>query len=231
MEIPSPIDKNRANCAQSLMRADLIATQFEVPGRLVSTRPLGSGNINDTFLAIYRADSVNFCIIIQRVRKSVFPQPEIIMKNLRQLSEHCIKIINQEIETADRPWECIQIIKTKSDQDYLIDENGDLWRALKFIEAGVVYESVQSLEHAFEVGATLGHFHHMVKDLPYQQFEYSLPNFHIPSYVLLELERAVKNPAAVMSINTSPTTQKALNFVAQRHQKILELEEVVKKGA
>jgi len=212
------------------MRADLIATQFEVPGRLLSVRPMGSGNINDTFFGVFRADSANFCIIIQRIRKSVFPQPEIIMSNLRILSEHCVKVINQEIEQADRPWEFIQIIKTKSGEDYHIDDQGDLWRALKFIEAGVVFESVQSLQHAFEVGATLGHFHHMVQSLPYQQLNYSLPNFHVTSHYLLELERAIKSPAAEMSINTSPTSQKALNFVSQRKGKILELENALKKG-
>jgi Ser/Thr protein kinase RdoA (MazF antagonist) len=212
------------------MRADLIATQFEVPGRLLSIRPVGSGNINDTFLGVFKAEFGNFCIIIQRIRKEVFPQPEIIMKNLRVLSEHCIKIINEEIEESDRPWEFIQIIKTKTGEDYVLDENGDLWRSLKFIEAGAVFESVQSLEHAFEVGATLGHFHHMVSTLPYQQLNYSLPNFHVTSQSLLELEQAVKSPSAEMSINTSPTTQKALNFIGQRKQKILELENALQKG-
>jgi hypothetical protein len=212
------------------MRADLIATQFEVPGRLLSIRPVGSGNINDTFLAVFKADLGNFCIIIQRIRKSIFPQPEMIMKNLRVVSDHCIKIINEEIKNADRPWEFIQIIKTKNGEDYVLDAQGDLWRGLKFIEAGMVFETVQSLEHAFEVGATLGHFHHMVSTLPHQQLDYALPNFHVASYTLSKLEQAVKSPSAEMSINTSPTTQKALNFVSQRKQKILELEKAQQKG-
>jgi Ser/Thr protein kinase RdoA (MazF antagonist) len=196
----------------------------------LSIRPVGSGNINDTFLGVFKAEVGNFCVIVQRIRKSVFPQPEIIMQNLRVVSEHCIKIINDEIEASDRPWEFIQIIKTKSGEDYVLDANGDLWRALKFIEAGIVFESVQSLEHAFEVGATLGHFHHMVSTLPYQQLNYSLPHFHVTSHVLSELERAVKNPSAEMSIHTSPTTQKALTFIGQRKQKILELENALQKG-
>jgi len=212
------------------MRADLIATQFDVPGRLLSVRAVGSGNINDTFLGVFKATQGNFCVIIQRIRKNVFPKPEIIMQNLRVLSEHCVKIINQELAESDRPWEFIQIIKTKSGADYVIDENGDLWRALKFIEAGIVFESVQGLEHAFEVGATLGHFHHMVSTLPHQQLKYSLPYFHVTSHVLSELEHAVKSPSAEMSINTSPTTQKALNFLAQRKQKVLELENALQKG-
>ena len=206
------------------MRADLIATQFEVPGRLLSIRAVGSGNINDTFIGVFKAELGDFCIIIQRIRKSVFPKPEIIMKNLRVVSEHCVKIINEEMEEADRPWEFIQIIKTKTGADYVLDENGDLWRALKFIEAGVVFESVQSLEHAFEVGATLGHFHSMVSTLPYEQLDYTLPNFHVASHTISELEQAMKTPGAEMSINTSPTTQKALNFISQRKERILELE-------
>ncbi|NBP90493.1 MAG: hypothetical protein EBU50_04595 [Opitutae bacterium] len=101
------------------MRADLIATQFEVPGRLLSIRAVGSGNINDTFLGVFKAEFGNFSIIIQRIRKDIFPQPEIIMKNLRVLSDHCIKVINEEIEESDRPWEFIEIIKTKNGEDYV----------------------------------------------------------------------------------------------------------------
>ena len=36
------------------MRAALIARQFDVQGRLVTVEPYGSGNVNDTYLAIFR---------------------------------------------------------------------------------------------------------------------------------------------------------------------------------
>lgn len=36
------------------MRAALIARQFDVQGRLVTVAPYGSGNVNDTYLAITR---------------------------------------------------------------------------------------------------------------------------------------------------------------------------------
>lgn len=212
------------------MRADLIATEFDVPGRLLSVRAIGQGNINDTFLGIFRENEGEFRIIIQRIRRSVFPNPEGIMKNLRRVSEHCVAVINEEIERADRPWEFAQIIKTKSGEDFLLDENGDLWRALTFIEAGSVFESVQSLEHAFEVGAALGHFHHMVNALPYAELDYTLPDFHVISSAIKNLNTAVNNHEAEMAINTSPTTQKALNFIEQRKEKILECEEALRRG-
>ena len=71
------------------MRAALIARQFDVQGRLVTVEPYGSGNVNDTYLAIFRTTFSEQRFIVQRVRKAVFPDPEAIMQNMRVLTDHC----------------------------------------------------------------------------------------------------------------------------------------------
>ena len=50
------------------MRAALIARQFDVQGRLVSVEPYGSGNVNDTYLAIFRTTFSEQRFIVQRVQ-------------------------------------------------------------------------------------------------------------------------------------------------------------------
>ena len=55
------------------MRAALIAHQFDVQGRLVTVEPYGSGNVNDTYLAIFRTTFSEQRFIVQRIRKAVFP--------------------------------------------------------------------------------------------------------------------------------------------------------------
>ena len=56
------------------MRAALIARQFDVQGRLVTVEPYGSGNVNDTYLAIFRTTFSEQRFIVQRVRKAIAPR-------------------------------------------------------------------------------------------------------------------------------------------------------------
>ncbi|MDP6490615.1 MAG: aminoglycoside phosphotransferase, partial [Kiritimatiellia bacterium] len=60
-----------------------IAVQFSVAGRPVSVSPTGSGNVNDTYLAIFRTTFSEERFILQRINRKVFPDPSLIMANLR----------------------------------------------------------------------------------------------------------------------------------------------------
>ena len=56
------------------MELSLLIHQFGLPGRLVTINPLGSGNVNDTYLAIFRNTYDEKHVILQRINKNVFPQ-------------------------------------------------------------------------------------------------------------------------------------------------------------
>ena len=59
------------------MELSILINKFNIKGRLVSLQPFGNGNINDTFLAIYRNTFTETQVILQRVNKNVFPKPEV----------------------------------------------------------------------------------------------------------------------------------------------------------
>ena len=71
------------------MELSILINKFNIKGRLVSLQPFGNGNINDTFLAIYRNTFTETQVILQRVNKNVFPKPEVIMENMHNLTRHC----------------------------------------------------------------------------------------------------------------------------------------------
>ena len=68
------------------MELSILINKFNIKGRLVSLQPFGNGNINDTFLAIYRNTFTETQVILQRVNKNVFPKPEVIMENMHNLT-------------------------------------------------------------------------------------------------------------------------------------------------
>jgi hypothetical protein len=173
------------------MRAALIARQFDVQGRLVTVEPYGSGNVNDTYLAIFRTTFSEQRFIVQRIRKAVFPQPEVIMQNMRVLTDHCHAKLEAEAEGADRIWQLPKIIQTKAGEDWVTDADGDLWRAISQIASAQAYEKVRNPEHAHEAGIVLGHFHRMVSDLPAEKLGYALPGFHVTPGYLAKMDAAL----------------------------------------
>ena len=212
------------------MRADLIASEFSLPGAPIAVRPFGSGNINETYLAIFRDGRIEHPAIIQKIRQSVFPQPSAVMHNLRVLSGHLQKRLAAEMEDSDRPWIFPEIIPTKNGDDFIVEPRGDLWRALTFIPGAQTFESVQSPEHAYEVGLVLGHFHRLVEDLPSSELKEALPGFHDAPGYLADFESVLKQTGAQALLRISPTSQNAVAFIQSRKNSLLALNKALEQG-
>ncbi len=161
-----------------------IAGRFAVPGRLVTVGPMAGGNVNDTFLAVFRTAFSEQRAILQRINKRVFRKPAWVMANLRVLTEHVHRRLDREAAKADRVWQLPQVIGAKTGRDYFLDDKGEYWRALSLIASARSFNTVQSPEHAQEAGAVLGQFHRLVSDLKPAKLRDTLPGFHItPRYL------------------------------------------------
>ena len=165
------------------MDLTLLINQFNVKGRLVTLVPFGNGNINDTFLAIYRNTFTETQVVLQRVNRSVFPHPEVIMENMHEVTRHCHEKLSADAQEGrdDRVWQMPRIIKTKEGRDYVTDEKGEVWRVITRIMSAHAFDVAQGPEHALECGATLGHFHYLVSDMNPAAIRDPLPGFHITS--------------------------------------------------
>jgi hypothetical protein len=153
-----------------------IAEQFNSEGRIVEIREFGSGRVNDTFLVCTVFPDKRF--ILQRINERVFNRPDLIMQNLRILSEHISKFLlnNQQ---SGRRWEMPRILPTAEGGDLWSDSGGHIWRAMSFIDDAASFESIMGLDHASEVGFALGSFHTMVGGLSSQVLSDTLEGFHI----------------------------------------------------
>jgi len=212
------------------MRAALIARQFDVQGRLVTVEPYGSGNVNDTYLAIFRTTFSEQRFIVQRIRKAVFPQPEVIMQNMRVLTDHCHAKLEAEADRSDRIWQLPKIIQTKGGEDWVTDAQGDLWRAISQIASANAFDRVQNPEHACEVGVVLGHFHRMVSDLPAERLGYALPGFHVTPGYLAKMDAALATPEGQERLEASLETKRAVRFVEARRDRCQVLQQALERG-
>ena len=110
----------------------LLVNKFDITGRLVTIVSFGNGNINDTFLAVFRNTFSETQVVLQRVNKAVFPQPELIMRNMHNITHHCHEKLEADAAAGrdDRVWQMTRIIKTKDGADFVVDDKGDVWRVI-----------------------------------------------------------------------------------------------------
>jgi len=213
------------------MELSLLMKAFDVSGRLVTINPTGNGNVNDTFLAIFRNTFAEEQVILQRVNRLVFPKPESIMHNLRLLTAHVHPKLEEESDRSDRVWQMPRIVKTRDDKDFFLDDAGDTWRVITKIASATAFDEAQGAEHAAECGAVLGHFHWLVSDLDPNTMIDPLPGFHITPGYLAKYDATLKNvPLAGERLNASMEARRMAMFIEERRSFAGTLQEALDKG-
>lgn len=213
-----------------ILIAETIATQFDVPGRLVALQPIGSGNVNDTYRVILRTTFSEEQYILQRINRKVFPDPAAVMSNMKAVTDHAHGRIEAEADSADRIWQLPRVISTVGGSDFVVDEEGEYWRALSNIASTKSYEKVEKPEHALEAGKVLGHFQRIISDFPVDQLADTLPGFHITPRYLEQFDRVIEQDAAAMRLKGSSEASRLKKFVEERRGCASILEDLRENG-
>ncbi len=212
------------------MKAVRLATLFDVEGRVVRVTPTGSGNVNDTYLAIFRTTFSEFRFILQQLNQSIFGSPQDVMHNMKVVTEHVHRKLEEEADDTDRIWQLPRIIPTRDGQDYLIDDKGMCWRAISLIASATAFEKVRDLEHAHEVGYVLGNFQRLIADIPVSELRDTLPGFHITPAYLDTLEKRLATPEGQDRLHSSVDAQYCSRFIKKRREWASVLEQAKARG-
>lgn len=183
------------------------ARRFSEAGRVLAVREYGSGNINDTFLVTLDAGA----FILQRINRNVFPEPELIIRNLRMILDHMAA--HPQPGSNSHVWVMPDIIQTCDGADYALDDQGNFWRALTFIAGAQTHPRIRTAAHAREVGYALGRFQRLLSDLPPELLSDTLKGFHIVPQYLQRYDAVLRAPAAPL---TNPEAQYCLHIIETR---------------
>lgn len=212
------------------MKAALIAPKFDIAGRIVTVEQNGDGNVNDTYMAIFRTTFSEERIILQRINKRVFARPEYIMANMRVLTEHVHRRLEAEAHLSDRIWQLPRVIPAKDGTDFVIDADGEYWRAITLIASAHSYGQVQSIEHAHEAGFVLGNFQRLISDLGVDKLYDTLEGFHITPGYLDKLDKALETGEGQARLNASAEAQRVKRFIDERREWCSVLEDAKAAG-
>ncbi len=201
------------------MELSQLIQNFNVSGRLVTVMPTGNGNVNDTYLAIFRNTFEEYQVILQRVNSHVFPDPSLIMRNLRTVTAHVHDKLEKDSERADRIWQMPKIVQTREGCDYFADDSGALWRVITKIPSATAFDEAQSPEHARECGTVLGYFHWLLSDLDPARIADPLPGFHITPRYLSGYDQIVESvPEARDRLSSSMEARRMAAFIEKRRE-------------
>lgn len=165
------------------------AAQFAGDPTTFDIKPLGTGLINDT----YWVGNADRAFVLQRINAHVFPRPDWVMDNLRQLSQH----IRQKPATSVRLRIPAPLPTQQGDWSYQ-DQSGHFWRALQLIAPAESRNHISHAEEAAQIGFALAHFHHLCADLTPDGLHDTLPGFHVTPNYLQEYMALLAKPLQVV---------------------------------
>ncbi len=204
------------------------AKKFDIQGRLVNIDIIGQGNVNDTYQAVFRAGGSVERIILQRINKNVFEHPDWIMANMRYITDHVLGKFTNEPNDKTREWGIPRII-TCNNKDFMIDKDGNFWRAMSMIDDANSYAKVRNVEHAYEVGIVLGCFHRTVSDLPSETLHDTLPGFHVTPGYLEKYDNIIDGDYDKERMESVPEVQRLMKFIDKRRDIVTLLEDALER--
>lgn len=192
--------------------------QFAPGGSLIEKRPYGNGHINDTFLLTYEiSGGKKSHYILQRMNRSVFKQPNLLMENVVNVTEYLRNIIISQGGDPDR--ETLNVVKTKNGVSYYEDEQLNCWRMFLFIENTLCLEKVESAKDFYDSAVAFGNFQRMLADYPAHTLHETIPNFHNTPSRFLAFKKAVEKDALGRGLYAKPEI--AFAFARERDTSIL----------
>ena len=198
----------RGKCAGSPGRA---VEAFAVLGVPVSVEQLGIGRIHQTFLIRSVADTDTLQYILQRINSNVFGSPELLMENIRRVTEHLRWRLSQEGRDA-LASRVLAVIPTKGGQSCYQDDEGHWWRVYSYVENTRSWSVAETPEIAYRGAQAFGDFVRLVSDLPEPRLHETIPHFHDTPRWFELLREAVSGDR----VNRAAGAADAIAFVRNR---------------
>lgn len=186
-----------------------IAQQFKPDAQVQNIQDHGSGNVNSTFLVTLDQHPP---FILQRLNTVVFCQPDLVMNNICILSDFVQEKLEHWNLPAQRRWLIPKVLLTPQAQNHYIAEDGTFWRGISFIDNSQSFDTIQSLQHAQEIGYGLGMFHRLLTNLPIDQLADTLEGFHITPGYLKHYQQVCQK----IQVESSPEVNYCVKFISDR---------------
>lgn len=153
--------------------------------QIEKVEPITRGHINATYKVLAKTEQGYANFVLQQINTHVFKNPVGLMANIEAVTKHMTALGARTLE----------LLRTKSNDVYMVDKEGAYWRLYKYIENSVVPSDQASLAELHAAGEAFGAFQYALSDFPAQSLTAVIPNFHHTPERLQQLKHAIQeNP-------------------------------------
>ena len=153
-----------------------IIDKFAIEGKVLGAERYGSGHINETKYVEVENEGKIHKYILQKINKNVFKNPEQLMENYVAVTEYLRGVIKERGGDPDR--ETLNAIKTVDGKNCYMDEDGEYWRLILFVNDSLSYDKVERPEQFYESAVAFGNFQYLLRDYPADTLYETIVNFH-----------------------------------------------------
>src|SRR5204863_3408355 len=132
-----------------------ISKKFQIYGEILHAETLKIGHINETYTATYDQGGTRVRYIHQKINKTVFKDPEAVMKNVMRVNTH-IRRKQKTRNVRDVTRRSLIVIPTCDGKSFFQNGGSEVRRTFVFVEGVETYEAVQSPEQAFQAERAFG---------------------------------------------------------------------------
>jgi hypothetical protein len=159
-----------------LPELDRICAAFDCPGVWVSSCPIPSGHINDTYCSEFDDGGRRTKYVNQRINHLVFREPELLMENIERVTRFARERI--VASGGDPERETLTIVPTREGRSFHRTPEGTYWRMFRYIGGARTYDRVEDIRHVYSASKAFGNFQKMLARLPGGRLHETIPNFH-----------------------------------------------------
>jgi Ser/Thr protein kinase RdoA (MazF antagonist) len=144
------------------------------------------------------------------------------MQNMRVFTDHMRRRAREE----GHRWEMPRVIRACDGQDFYVDEEGNFWRAISYVQGTRSFDTIRDATLAREVGYALGTFQYLISDLAVEKLADTLEGFHIMPRYLQHFDQAFSRNG----YKSNSEVKYCLKFVEQRRGLAALLENAREQG-
>lgn len=179
------------------------AKLFATDGEPIFCGRYGSGHINETYLLV---DSTAREYILQKVNINVFKNPDALMKNIVDVTEHLRK-------TASSPREVLTLVPTRDGAKWL-NKDGEYWRLYEFVSDSISFDKADTPDIFRESAVAFGNFQNQLADFPAHTLTETIPNFHNTPVRYERFKEAIAKDVC----SRAKDVQREIDFVLAREE-------------
>jgi Ser/Thr protein kinase RdoA (MazF antagonist) len=193
---------------------EAVLKQYNLSLRDFKISPVGSGYIHLTFKLAGTKD-----LILQRVNKNVFTQPELIASNLKAASDHIVKTHPEYL--------FLTAFTTTDGKQMAYDEDGYPWRIFPFFENTFTIDKVDTTEQAYSAAAEFARMIRYLDDADVTLFKPTIDRFQDLTWRYQQFEDSLVKPVVGRKEIADELIEKAKRY----HRLVDEYRTLINSGA